>query len=130
MKTGEKGLFKSYRPDYKDGGQLRDFVYVKDLCKVIEFMIDNPSVSGLFNLGTGKARSFYDLALATFNAMGREPKIKFIDMPENLREKYQYYTQAEMKKLREAGYAEQFYSLEDGVRDYVKGYLMNNREIW
>lgn len=130
MKTGEKGLFKSYRPDYKDGGQLRDFVYVKDLCKVIEFMIDNPSVSGLFNLGTGKARSFYDLALATFNAMGREPKIKFIDMPENLREKYQYYTQAEMKKLREAGYAEPFYSLEDGARDYVQGYLMNNREIW
>lgn len=130
MATGEKGLFKSYKPEYKDGGQLRDFVYVKDLCKVVSFMIDNPTISGLFNLGTGKARSFYDLAVATFSAMGKEPKIKFIEMPESLREKYQYYTQAEMSKLREAGYTEQFYSLEDGATDYVQNYLMKERECW
>lgn len=128
--TGEKGLFKSYRPDYKNGGQLRDFVYVKDLCKVIMFMMDNPSVSGLFNLGTGKARSFYDLAAATFKAMGREPNIKFIEMPEHLRAKYQYYTQAEMSKLREAGYKEPFYTLEEGAADYVQNYLMRGMEIW
>ena len=130
LKTGEKGLFKSYKDEYKDGGQLRDFVYVKDLCKVISFVIDNPQVSGLFNLGTGKARSFYDLAVATFTAMGKEPKIKFIDMPEMLREKYQYYTQAEMAKLREAGYTEPFYTLEEGAADYVQNYLMRDREIW
>lgn len=128
--TGEKGLFKSYKPEYKDGGQLRDFVYVKDVCKVILFAIDNPQVSGLFNLGTGKARSFYDLAAATFKAMGKEPRIHFIEMPEHLREKYQYYTQAEMAKLRAAGYGEPFYELEDGAADYVQNYLMNNKEIW
>lgn len=130
MTTGEKGLFKSYKSEYTDGGQLRDFVYVKDLCKVISFVMDTPSVNSLFNLGTGKDRSFYDLALATFQAMGKEPKIKFIEMPESLREKYQYYTQAEMAKLCEAGYAEKFYSLEDGTKDYVQNYLMHSREIW
>ena len=128
--TGEKGLFKSYKSEYKDGGQLRDFVYVKDLCKVISFVFDNPKVSGLFNLGTGTARSFYDLGVATFKAMGKKPKIKFIDMPEVLREKYQYYTQAEMTKLRESGYNEPFYTLEEGTEDYVQGYLMHGRKIW
>ena len=128
--TGQKGLFKSYKPEYKDGGQLRDFVYVKDLCKVVLFMMDNPKVSGLFNLGTGKARSFYDLAAATFKAMGREPNIKFIEMPEHLRGKYQYYTQAQMSKLREAGYSEPFYTLEEGAADYVQNYLMRGMEIW
>ena len=93
-------------------------------------MMDNPTVSGLFNLGTGKARSFYDLATATFEAMGREPRIKFVDMPENLREKYQYYTQAEMQKLRGVGYSEKFYTLEEGVSDYVQNYLMNGRMVW
>lgn len=130
MATGAKGLFKSYKEEYKDGGQLRDFVYVKDLCKVISFVIDTPQVNGLFNLGTGKARSFYDLAVATFRAMGKEPRIKFIEMPEGLREKYQYYTQAEMAKLRESGYTESFYTLEDGAADYVQGYLMRGKEIW
>ncbi len=127
-KTGKKGLFKSYKEGFKDGEQLRDFIYVKDICKVVSYMMDHPEVSGLFNLGTGKARSFYDLAAATFDAMGKPRNIEFINMPENLRGKYQYYTQAEMCKLREAGYIDDFYSLEDGVKDYVHGYLMKGFE--
>jgi ADP-L-glycero-D-manno-heptose 6-epimerase len=129
-KTGEMGLFKSYKNEYEDGGQLRDFVYVKDICKVIMYMIDNPQISGLFNIGTGKARSFRDLAVATFNAMGIEPNIKYVEMPETLRAKYQYYTQACMDKLREAGYREVFYSLEDGARDYVCNYLAKDYEVY
>lgn len=128
--TGEMGLFKSYKEEYADGGQLRDFVYVKDICKVILFMIDHPDVSGLFNLGTGNARSFLDLATATFRAMGLEPNIKYIEMPETLRPKYQYYTQAQMDKLRGAGYQESFTSLEDGVHDYVCNYLAKGYEIY
>lgn len=128
--TGKKGLFKSYKEGYEDGGQLRDFVYVKDLCRVVEFVMNTPSVNGLFNLGTGKARSFYDLAVATFNAMGIEPNIEFIEMPETLRGKYQYYTQAEMSKLREVGYDKEFYSLEDGAKDYVQNYLMKGYETY
>lgn len=128
--TGEMELFKSYNADYKDGWQLRDFVYVKDVCRVINFVIENPKVSGLFNLGTGTARSFYDLAVATFVAMGLEPRIKFIDMPLSLREKYQYYTKAEMQKLYDAGYTKKFYTLEEGARDYVQNYLMQGKAIW
>lgn len=128
--TGEMGLFKSYKKEYPDGGQLRDFVYVKDICKVILYMMDNPQISGLFNLGTGKARSFYDLTAATFRAMGLEPNIKYIEMPETLRPKYQYYTQASMDKLREAGYREDFYSLEEGVQDYVCGYLAKDCAVY
>ncbi len=121
--TGKIKLFRSHNPNYKDGGQLRDFIYVKDICKVISFLIDNPSISGLFNLGTGKARSFEDLARATFVAMGKEPNIEYIDMPQHLREKYQYFTEAKMDKLRKTGYGCIFYSLEDGVKDYVQNYL-------
>jgi len=128
--TGEMGLFKSYKEGYEDGGQLRDFVYIKDICKVVKFVMQNEDVNGLFNLGTGQARSFYDLAAATFHAMGLEPNIKYIDMPETLRPKYQYYTQANMEKLRNAGYQEAFYSLEDGARDYVQNYLMKEYEIY
>lgn len=124
--TGEMGIFKSYKEGYADGQQLRDFVYVKDLCKVVHFMMEHPEVSGLFNLGTGQARSFYDLAAATFDAMGVERNIKFIEMPESLRPKYQYFTEAKMDKLREVGYKESFYSLEDGAKDYVQNYLMKN----
>lgn len=130
MATGKKGLFKSYNPDYEDGGQLRDFVYVKDICKVIKFMMENPQINGLFNLGTGKARSFYDLAVATFHAMGKNPNIEFIDMPETLRGKYQYYTQASMEKLHSVGYREPFYSLEDGTTDYVRNYLLLGKIIY
>lgn len=128
--TGEMGLFKSYKAGYEDGGQLRDFVYVKDICKVIIYMMEHSAISGLFNLGTGKARSFYDLTAATFRAMNLEPNIKYIDMPETLRPKYQYYTQAAMDKLREAGYKEDFYSLEEGVKDYVSNYLVKSYEIY
>ena len=116
-------LFKSCKPDYADGEQLRDFVYVKDVCGVIYWLLQHSDVSGLFNVGTGKARSFRDLAEATFHALGLEPNIQYIDMPEHLREKYQYYTQAEMSKLRDAGYMQEFMALEDGLRDYVVGYL-------
>ena len=128
--TGEMGLFKSYKEGYEDGGQLRDFVYVKDICKVVKFMIEHEEVSGLFNLGTGQARSFYDLDASTFKAMGLEPNIKYIEMPESLRAKYQYYTQANMEKLRSVGYADDFYSLEDGAKDYVQNYLMKNYETY
>ena len=128
--TGEMGLFKSYKEGYEDGGQLRDFVYVKDICKVVKFMIEHEEVSGLFNLGSGQARSFYDLAASTFKAMGLEPNIKYIEMPESLRAKYQYYTQANMEKLRSVGYADDFYSLEDGAKDYVQNYLMKNYETY
>ncbi|MEM9469223.1 MAG: ADP-glyceromanno-heptose 6-epimerase [Pseudomonadota bacterium] len=116
-------LFKSYHPDYEDGGQLRDFVYVKDTVKVMLWLYDNPEVSGLFNVGTGEARSFKALAEATFAAADVEPKIQYMEMPETLKPKYQYYTQAEMTKLREAGYVEDFTSLEDGVKDYVQNYM-------
>lgn len=130
MATGKKGLFKSYKEGYEDGRQLRDFVYVKDICKVIRFMIENESISGLYNLGTGQARSFYDLAIATFVAMNRVPQIEFIDMPEHLRSKYQYFTQANMEKLRAVGYQEDFYSLEDGACDYVQNYLDREYAIY
>ena len=128
--TGKMGLFKSYRSGVADGGQLRDFVYVKDVCRVIRFALEHPELSGLFNLGTGKARTFCDLTVATFHAMGREPDIEFIEMPAELREKYQYYTQADMAKLRGAGYVEPFYTLEEGVADYVRNYLMKGCEVW
>lgn len=121
-------LFKSYHPDYEDGGQLRDFVYVRDCVNVILWFLDNPDKSGIYNVGTGKARSFKDLALATFSAAGKEPKVNYIDMPETLRPKYQYYTQANMDKLRQAGYDQPFTELEDGVKDYVENYLSNEKD--
>lgn len=130
METGEMGIFKSYQAEYEDGQQLRDFVYVKDVCRVVRFMIEHPQVSGLFNLGTGKARSFYDLVSAVFEAMGKEKRIQFIEMPQELKPKYQYFTEAKMDKLREAGYEEGFYSLEDGVRDYVRRYLAEGYQIY
>lgn len=123
--TGQVKLFRSHRPDFKDGQQLRDFVYVKDVVKVMYFLMKNTATvpSAIYNLGTGQARSFYDLALATFKGLGKEPDIIFIDMPEDIRDKYQYFTEANMSKLRNAGYTEDFYSLEDGVIDYVSNYL-------
>ncbi len=122
--TGKVKLFRSHNPEFKDGEQLRDFVYVKDLADVIGFLMENRPASGLYNLGTGKARTFLDLAKATFNAMDKEPDIKFIDTPEDIRDKYQYFTQADMTKLRKAGYTKPFTSLEDGVTDYVRNYLL------
>ena len=123
--NGSVKLFKSHRPDFKDGEQLRDFVYVKDVVRVMIELADpdKAEYSGIFNLGTGKARSFLDLTNATFKAMGIAPKIEFIDMPESIRGQYQYYTQAEMAKLHKAIPGFEFTSLEDGVRDYVEKHL-------
>ena len=120
---GEIRLFKSANPDYADGGQLRDFVYVKDICSVILWLLENEQVSGLFNVGTGRAQSFRELAEATFHALGLEPNIRYIEMPEHLKNKYQYYTKAEMSKLREAGYEKPFMDLEAGAKDYVTEHL-------
>ena len=116
-------LFKSHRPDYADGGQLRDFIWIGDCVDVVLWLLDNPGVSGLFNCGTGKARSFADLANAVFVALGRKPKIEYAPMPEPLRAKYQYFTEARMNRIRAAGYAKPFVTLEEGVLRYVRGYL-------
>lgn len=123
--TGTVKLFKSYRREYKDGEQKRDFIYVKDAVDVtLHFALEHRNVGGLFNCGTGEARSWNDLASATFAALGRKPKIEYIDMPEALRGKYQYFTQADPNKLREVGgYRKPFTSLEDGVADYVRTHL-------
>ena len=116
-------LFKSHRPDYADGGQLRDFVAVADCVAVVLWLLDHPAVSGLFNLGTGRARSFADLAGAVFRALGREPRIEYVDTPLAIRDRYQYRTEARMDRLVAAGYQRPFASLEDGVADYVKRFL-------
>ena len=121
-------LFKSCNENYKDGEQLRDFVYVKDVCSVIKWLLDNPNISGLFNVGTGRAQSFRELAEATFHALGLDPNIRYIDMPEHLKNKYQYYTKAEMCKLREAGYSKDFMDIETGVKDYVLEHLSKGYE--
>lgn len=117
-------MFKSHKAGYADGEQLRDFVYVRDCTSVISWLMHNSGVSGLFNLGTGKARSFRDLMTAVGLAADRSVNFEFVDMPESIRNQYQYFTQADMKKLRESGYSKEFYSLEDGVCEYVQGYLM------
>ena len=116
-------LFKSHHPDYPDGGQRRDFVYVADCVDVVLWLLDHPGVSGLFNMGTGQSRTFLDLANAVYAALGRDPNIEFVDTPPGLRDKYQYFTEARMERLRAAGYAKPFTSLEDGVADYVRKYL-------
>lgn len=115
-------LFKSCHPDYADGGQLRDFVYVKDICKVIMWILQTKT-TGLFNVGTGRAQSFSELAEAVFHALNLKTNIRYIDMPEHLKGKYQYYTQAEMSKLRSAGYDQPFADVDQGVKDYVQNYL-------
>ncbi len=122
--TGQVKLFKSYRPDYRDGEQVRDFVYVRDAVEVCLHFAANRRASGIFNVGTGTCRTWLDLARATFAAMGREPKIEFIEMPESLRAKYQYRTEADLEKLRAAGYDTPMTSLEEGVADYVESWLL------
>jgi ADP-L-glycero-D-manno-heptose 6-epimerase len=117
-------LFRSHRPDYADGGQLRDFVYVKDVCEVCIFLMEQRKHSGLYNLGSGTARTFLDLARNVFKAMGKPEQIAFIDTPADIRDKYQYFTEAEMGKLRSIGYNKPFHTLEEGIADYVNGYLM------
>jgi len=125
--TGGMKLFRSHNPDYPDGGQLRDFVYVKDVVEVCLFLMASPPASGIYNLGSGKARTFKDLTVNTFMAMGVKQNISFIDTPEDIRDKYQYYTQAEMSKLIGAGFDKQFHSLEEGVTDYVRNYLAEHK---
>ena len=121
--TGKVRLFKSHRPDYKDGEQKRDFLYVKDAVDMTLFFFDNPKTSGIYNLGAGKARTWNDLAKAVFAAMGKSPNIEYIDMPDSVRNQYQYFTEADITKLRLAGYKKQITSLEEAAADYVQNYL-------
>ena len=121
-------LFQSHRAGIKDGEQRRDFIYVKDIVKVCYWLMEHGKIQpGLYNLGTGKARTFLDLTKATFAAMGLKPKIAFRDTPLDIRDKYQYYTEADMSKLRGVGYTKPFHSLEEGVKDYVTNYLNPNK---
>lgn len=124
--TGKVKLFRSHRPDFKDGWQLRDFIYVKDLVNVCVFLMQHKVQSGIYNLGTGQARSFYDLADSTFKAMDKQTEIEYVDIPADIRDKYQYFTEADMSKLIAQGYTTPFTSLEEGVRDYVSNYLSKN----
>lgn len=121
--TDAMKLFRSHNPDYKDGEQLRDFIFVKDVVEVCYFLMHHRKDSGLYNLGTGKARTFYDLVFNTFTAMGKAPNISYIDTPEDIRDKYQYFTEADMSKLRSIGYDKPFTTLEEGVMEYVRNYL-------
>jgi len=121
---GSVRLFRSHRPDIPDGGQKRDFIAVADCAQVVLWLLDNPAVNGLFNLGTGVARSFEDLARATFAALGEKPAIVYVDTPPAIRAHYQYFTEAKMARLRGAGFIAPFTRLEDGVADYVKRYLV------
>ncbi len=120
---GRVGLFKSYRPDYGDGEQRRDFLYVKDAVAMTLFFLDRPDLMGLYNIGTGRARSWNDLIAAVFTAMDRPAAIDYIDMPEDIRDQYQYFTEADVTKLRDAGYDEPTTGLEEAVADYIGGYL-------
>lgn len=122
--SGKMKLFRSHNPNYKDGEQLRDFIYVKDVADVIFFLMEHRKNSGIYNLGTGKARSFLDLTRNTFKAMGVPENIEFIDTPVDIRDKYQYFTEANMQKLRSIGYSKPFHTLEEGVTEYVKNYLL------
>ncbi len=124
LNTGQMQLFRSHNPDYADGEQMRDFVYVKDVVDVCYFLMHYRKDSGIYNLGSGKARSFVDLTKAVFEALGKEPIIHFIDTPVDIREKYQYFTEANMEKLKSKGYTAPFYTLEEGVTDYVHNYLI------
>jgi len=120
QETGKIQLFRSYREGVADGEQARDFIYVRDIAKVIQWLLMSPAPSGIYNLGTGKARTFLDLAKGVFSALEREPVIEFKEMPLELRDKYQYFTEARMEKLRRAGYTEEFYSLEEGIKETFK----------
>jgi ADP-L-glycero-D-manno-heptose 6-epimerase len=132
-KDGKVKLFRSHRPDFKDGQQLRDFIYVKDILKVCFWLMETyfnetaEDINAIYNLGTGNARSFEDLVKATYAGLDLAPVIEYIDMPEDIRDKYQYFTEATMDKLQKAGYAGSFYSLEEGIGDYVRNYLSKGK---
>jgi len=125
--TGKVKLFKSLSPKYKDGEQLRDFIYIKDAVDMTLFFLDKPNINGLYNLGTGKARKWNDLVTAIFKALNKEVNIEYVDLPEHLREKYQYFTEANINKIKKAGFNSSITSLEDGVADYVKNYLLGKQ---
>jgi len=125
--TGKMKLFRSHNPKYKDGEQLRDFIYVKDVVNVCYWLMHHRKDSGIYNLGTGKARTFLDLAKNVFKAVNKPEQIEFIDTPLDIRDKYQYFTEAKMEKLRSIGYKQPFYSLEEGVADYVKEFLVSKK---
>jgi len=126
---GSMNLFRSHNPQYKDGEQLRDFIYVRDVAKVADFLMQQQPTSGLYNLGTGKARTFVDLAKTVFNALNLQPIIHFVDTPEDIRDKYQYFTEANMQKLIDIGYIEPFTTLEEGVKEYVTKFLQKEASI-
>jgi ADP-L-glycero-D-manno-heptose 6-epimerase len=128
-RTGKIKLFKSHRNDFKDGEQLRDFIYVDDVVSTCYWLMDHPMTPGLYNVGTGQAESFNALATAIFNSLGLEPDIEYIDMPMNIRDKYQYFTEADMSKLRRSGFDKTFFNLEEGVSTYVRQYL-NRKEYY
>lgn len=128
VREGKMGLFKSYKKEYADGEQKRDFIYVKDAVDVVMYFFKNPSIGGIYNVGTGKARSWNDLAHALFKAVGKKPIIEYINMPEYMRAQYQYFTQADMNKLRASGYGKSFMELEDAVADYAR-YLSRHAYI-
>ncbi len=129
QKTGEMKLFRSHNPNYQDGEQLRDFIYVKDVISTCIFLMETRKDSGIYNLGSGKARTFLDLTKATFAAMKMPEKISFVDTPLDIRDKYQYYTEANMAKLKSIGYNKPFHALEDGVTDYVSNYLLTGKYL-
>lgn len=124
LSNGSLKLFKSHKPEYQDGEQIRDFIYVKDLVDVCIFLMEHRKNSGIYNLGTGKARSFNDLGKSAFSALDKPVQINYIDTPLDIRDKYQYFTEANMKKLMDIGYTKPFYTLEEGVKDYVQNYLV------
>lgn len=128
-KTGGMKLFQSHDPKFKDGEQMRDFVYVKDVTEVMYFFMHHRKDSGIYNLGSGQARTFLDLANNTFSALGKDPQISFIPTPEDIRDKYQYFTEANMTKLRSIGYNKPFHTLEEGVTDYVTNYLVSGKYL-
>jgi ADP-L-glycero-D-manno-heptose 6-epimerase len=127
--SGKVRLFKSYKPEFKDGEQTRDFIYVKDAVDMTLFFLDSPHLSGLFNIGTGEVRTWNDLVIAVFVGMGRKPNIEYIDMPNSIRNQYQYFTRADISKLRNAGYDKQITPLEDAIKDYVQNYLQEDRYL-
>jgi ADP-L-glycero-D-manno-heptose 6-epimerase len=129
LATGKVQLFKSHRPEYKDGEQMRDFLYVKDAIRMTLHLAETPSAGGLFNLGSGKAHTWVELATAIFTALGKQPNIEFIDMPEHLQSKYQYYTCADIAKLRASGFTQEITALTEAVRDYVQGYLVPDKRL-
>ena len=124
--TGKVRLFKSYKPEYADGEQKRDFIYVKDAVDMTLFFYDNPKISGLFNIGTGKARTWNDLVKAVFAAMGKKPNIEYIEMPESIRDQYQYFTEADITNLRKVGCDKETTKLENAIKDYVQNYLQKD----